>query len=185
MASVDADAPAPTPLAPRSPVRRYLPWALLVVVVVGALSVAAFGTRHAPTAQDRVTSISRTVKCPTCQGESAAESNAPAAQAIRAEIARLVQEGETDEQIRTSFAGRYDDILLTPPTTGVSLLVWVLPVVALAVAVAGLAIAFRRWSRHPVDRATAADSALVADALRREREQVAADDDPHGEGVSR
>jgi cytochrome c-type biogenesis protein CcmH len=171
-------------MAAGSPVRRWLPWALLAVVVVGCLAVAVFGTRSAPTAQDRVASISRTIKCPTCAGESIAESTSPAAKEIRADIAERVQQGETDDEIRTYYAGRYTDILLTPPASGVSLLVWVLPVVALAVAVAALAMAFRRWSADPGSHASEADRVLVAEALRQEHEEDGRAD-PHGEGSSR
>jgi cytochrome c-type biogenesis protein CcmH len=165
-------------------VRRWLPWVLLAVVVVSCLAVAVYGSRSAPTAEQRVTEIGRTIKCPTCAGESVSESNSPAAKAIRADIAERVQQGQTDDQIRDYYAGRYDDILLTPPASGVSLLVWVLPLVAIAVAIAALAIAFRRWSVDPAAGATEADRVLVAEALRQEHEGEAPDD-PHGEGSSR
>ena len=65
------------------------------------------------------------------------------------------------------------------------MLVWLLPVVALAVAVGFLVIVFRRWSREAPTHASEADRALVAEALQREHEQAAADDDPYGEGSSR
>jgi len=167
-------------------VRRWLPWVLLAVVVVTCLSIATFGSRSAPTAQDRVSDIARTIKCPTCSGESVAESNAPASQEMRAEIARRVQAGETDGDIRAYFAGSYgQEILLTPSASGVNLLVWVIPVVALAMAVGFLVIVFRRWSTEPTTHASDADRALVAEALAREHEQATADDDPFGEGTSR
>ena len=84
------------PLSSGSPLRRWGPWALLAAVVVTVLSIATFGTRSAPTAQDRVNSIARSVRCPTCSGESVAESNAPASQEIRIDIGKRVQEGQTD-----------------------------------------------------------------------------------------
>jgi cytochrome c-type biogenesis protein CcmH len=177
---------AASPLASGSPVRRWLPWALLAVVVVTCLSIAAFGTRSAPTAQDRVTNIARTVKCPFCNGESAAESNSPASQEIRAEAARRVQIGESDDEIRAYFASKWgQEILLTPSASGVNVLIWVLPVVALAMAVGFLVIVFRRWSTAPTAHASDADKALVAEALAREHDEAATDDDPHGEGSSR
>jgi len=172
-------------LAQGSPVRRWLPWVTLAVVVVTCLSVAAFGSRSAPTAQDRVNDIARTIKCPQCAGESVAESNAPSAREIKIEIATQVQQGRSDDEIRGYFSSRYDDILLTPPASGISLLVWVLPVVALALGIAGLVIAFRRWSAEPTPHASEADRARVAEALAREHEQAAAQADPHGEGASR
>ena len=75
-------------------------------MVVAALSVAVYGTRSAPTAEDRVANVARTVKCPTCAGESVAESNAPASQAIRADIAERIQSGQTDDEIRSLLRRR-------------------------------------------------------------------------------
>lgn len=173
------------PLSPGSPLRRWGPWVLVAAVVVSVLSIGAFGTRSAPTAQDRVNSIARSVRCPTCNGESVAESNAPASQEIRIDIGQRVQEGQTDAQIRDYYASKYGrQILLSPPTTGVSALVWVLPVVAFAVAVAGLVIVFRRWQTTPAMHASEADRALVEQALHGEAAHDH-DDDPHGEGASR
>jgi cytochrome c-type biogenesis protein CcmH len=174
------------PFAPGSPVRRWLPWVLLAVVAVTCLSIAAFGRHHAPTAQDRVNSIARTIKCPTCVGQSALESDVVGAQEFRATIAELVQQGQTDDEIRSYFDSRYEDILLTPSAEGVNLLVWVLPVVAVAVGFGALALAFRRWSADPTTHASEEDRALVAQALRAEHATDAGGtDDGHGEGSSR
>lgn len=187
MSAVDDRAPRSAP----SPLRVWGPWVLLVVVIVAVLSVATFTSRSAPTAADRVNNISVTIKCPVCAGESVAVSNAPASLEIRKEIAEQVQQGQTDEQIRSYYAAKYGEaILLTPSASGVNALVWILPVVALALAIAGLAIAFRRWSVAPTERATDDDRALVAAALAggtapepdAEPELI---DDEHGEGASR
>ena len=172
-------------LAKGSPVRRWGPWIAIVVVTVAALSIAAFGTRSAPTAQDRVSSISRTVKCPVCSGESVAESNAPASQEIRRQIAEQVQQGQTDDEIRSFYAAKYGQaILLTPSASGVNALVWILPVVALAVGIAALVIVFRRWSSMPAEHASEDDRHLVESVL--DAQDRSSDlDDPHGEGSSR
>ena len=175
---------SPSIIAKGSPIRRWGPWIAVAVVAFSALSVAAFGTRAAPTAQDRVSSLSRTVKCPVCSGESVAESNAPASQEIRRQIAEQVQQGQSDDEIRSFYAAKYGQaVLLTPSASGVNVLVWILPVVALAVGIASLAIVFRRWSSMPQERATDEDRELVALALH--HEEAADENDPHGEGVSR
>ena len=173
-----------------SPLRVWGPWVLLVVVVIAVLSVATFTARSAPTAADRVNNISFTIKCPVCAGESVAVSNAPASLEIRKEIAEQVQQGQTDEQIRRYYAAKYGEaILLTPSATGINALVWILPVVALALAMAGLGIAFRRWSVAPVERATDADRELVASAMAADMSPYQVDEEPideeHGEGNSR
>lgn len=187
MTTPDA-APAPSAATAKgsstkgSPLRTWLPWALLLVVVVGLLAYGSQGSTGDLTAQDRVTNLARSIKCPTCSGESAAESNAPSSQEVRREIARRVEQGQTDDEIRAYFAGRFgDDVLLTPPSTGVGSLVWILPIVVGAVALVGLVLVFRKWSREAAEaEVTDADRELVAEALR-ERD----DADLHGEGTSR
>jgi cytochrome c-type biogenesis protein CcmH/NrfF len=107
------------------------------------------------------------------------------AQEFRARIAELVQQGQTDDEIRAYFDGRYEDILLTPSAEGINLVVWVLPVVAIAVGIGALVVAFRRWSNEPVVHASDEDRALVAQAQRAEHDLDVVADDRHGEGSSR
>jgi cytochrome c-type biogenesis protein CcmH len=127
--------------------RKWLPWLALAVVVVVALGVGASrSTSDSPAA--RTTRIAKEVRCPTCRGLSAAESDAKAAEAVRAEIRSRVDHGQSDGEIRAYLASRYgDDILLRPEGTGVTGLVWALPVAALVAGAGGLVLAFRRWSR--------------------------------------
>lgn len=128
--------------------RRWGGWILLVVVVIGALVV---GTRPSGTKTDaeRVQSIAKSVRCPTCRGQSVADSDAPAAANVRKDIERRVADGQSDDDIRSALADRFGDgILLTPPRSGVAGLVWVLPVLAVTAAAGGLTLAFRRWRRE-------------------------------------
>jgi cytochrome c-type biogenesis protein CcmH len=128
--------------------RRWGGWIVLVVVVLGALVV---GTRPGGTKThaERVQSIAKSVRCPTCRGQSVADSDAPAAANVRRDIERRVADGQSDDDIRSALAARFGDgILLTPPRSGVAGLVWVLPVVAVAAAGGGLTLAFRRWRRE-------------------------------------
>jgi cytochrome c-type biogenesis protein CcmH len=126
--------------------RRWAPWLALVVVVLVALAVGASDSDGGNSEAARTTRLSKEVRCPTCRGLSAAESDAKAAQAVRTEIRSRVDAGQTDEEIRAYLASRYgDDILLRPEGSGAAGLVWALPVVALVCGAAGLAFAFRRW----------------------------------------
>ncbi len=90
--------------------------------------------------------IAATVACPACAGESAANSQAPAARNVRNQIAGGVAEHKSDDEIRAELVASYgDSILLTPPSRGVQSIVWVLPVAGLVIGLAGLAFTFLRW----------------------------------------
>ncbi len=148
--------------------RRWAGWLLLFPVLGVALFLGARDDGGTPTPGERVGRIARQVRCPTCEGLSVAESEAAASVAIRQEIRRRVDAGESDAEIREFLVSRYGrDILLTPPRTGVAALVWALPVAAVVVAAAGLAVAFRRWRPQRRAEVSPEDRALVEQALRR------------------
>ena len=144
---------------------RWL-WGLMALVLVAALAVGAQGQSGPPTDAQRVNRIAEKVRCPTCRGLSAADSDAPAARAMREEVLRRVQAGETDDQILGYVVSRYgEEILLQPEGDGVAGLVWALPVAGAVVAIGGLALAFRRWRARPDARVSPDDRALVEQAL--------------------
>lgn len=146
---------------------RRLEWVLMALVLVAALALGSRGDGSPRTPEERVDAIAREVRCPTCQGLSAAESDAKAAQAVRDEIRRRVSEGQDDGAIRAYLVSRYGrDILLKPEGSGVASLVWTIPVVAGIAAIAGLVATFRRWRRRAPTEVTDDDRALVEKALR-------------------
>ena len=66
-----------------------------------------------------------------------AESNATSAVAVRHEIAAKVKAGQSDNEILTSLESTYGtSILLSPPTSGLGVLLWVVPVAGLGLLVA-------------------------------------------------
>ncbi len=146
--------------------RRWLTWLVLSVVLVGAL-VLGSGDDGPRTSAERSTDLASQLRCPTCQGQSVLDSNAPAAEAIRTEVRRRVDAGESDERILAYIDGQFaDSLLLTPPRSGVGALVWILPVAGLVVAVAGLGVAFCKWRADPAPELTDDDRRRVAEALR-------------------
>ena len=160
---------------------KWAGWAVLAVVVVALLAMGASRASGPRTQSERIDGVARTIRCPTCAGESVFESNSAAAENIRNEVARQVAAGRTDNEIRRFLADRYgDDVLLVPAATGVGAMVWVLPVMVAVMAVVGLVLAFRRWRRddEPEGDVTDEDRALVEAAL-------AADDLGVGEGSGR
>jgi cytochrome c-type biogenesis protein CcmH len=135
------------------------------LVLLGALVVGLQPDDTARTPEEQVFDVASGYKCPTCRSQSVADSEAPSAKAIRAEIARRLEEGGSEQSIRDYLVGRFgEEIVLTPSSSGVTGLVWIIPVVAVALAVAGLALAFRRWQRRPSVSVSDEDRQLVAEA---------------------
>lgn len=147
-------------------IRRVLPGVALAAVVVVALVIGGAGRGGSRSAAGRADAIARDLRCPVCQGLSVADSHAPTAKAMYEDIRRRVDAGESERTIKDYYVSRYSEwVLLDPETSGVGALVWVLPVTAGLVAVAGLAFAFRRWRNQPTLSATDEDRAIVEAAL--------------------
>jgi cytochrome c-type biogenesis protein CcmH len=138
-------------------------WVLMALITVSLLAVGTTRDKGPLTLGDRIDAITKRVACPTCDGESVFVSRASAAEAIRKQVAREVATGEkTDTEIIGSIAQSFNaQILLVPRATGLDSLVWVLPIAVLVCAVAGLAMAFRKWRRQNTAGATGDDFALV------------------------
>jgi len=129
-------------------------WLALVALVLGALVVSEVATQPVLTNADRAHQLAENFACPVCSGQSVAESDVPIARAIRTEIARMVDEGATDAMVRTELVDSFgQDIDYTPQGSGLTGLVWVLPVVLAVAAVTGLTLALRRWSGLSTGRA--------------------------------
>ena len=142
--------------------RRSIGWVTVFTGVVVALSIATLGHRHRPSNAERSLDLAEQFACPVCQGQSVAQSDSAAAKAIRTEIDRRIDQGQTNDQITDFLIASYNDsISLKPQASGVVGLVWITPVVAFVTAVAGLIVVFRRWHLAEVAEASDADRLLV------------------------
>jgi cytochrome c-type biogenesis protein CcmH len=130
---------------------------LLLVLVLTFSSYTAnhvLAKEAAPLADDpiieqRLIVISEEMRCLVCQNESLAGSRSDLANDLRREIRTLIQEGKTDEQIRTFMVERYGDfVLYRPPVKPITWLLWIGPFVILLVGIAGLLIYLRRRNQN-------------------------------------
>lgn len=145
--------------------RVWAPWIGLAVALVVVLAVVAVRSRPSNSPAARAARLTSEFRCPTCESESIANSNSLAAKALRADVKARIAAGQTDGEIRAAEVARYTQyVLLLPEGHGLGLVVWVVPIAALFVGAAGLALAMRRWTRQPRLAATAADEQIVARA---------------------
>lgn len=150
--------------------RQWLAWVALAVVVAVLLAIGVRGGGGPATASERARELKETTLCPVCDGQSVLESNAPVAAAIRRQIDERLAAGATDDEIRAVLADRYgDDVVAIPPSSGVGSVVWIAPLLGLAVAATGLGVAFWRWRAAPGVEVADADRDLVEHARRERR----------------
>lgn len=148
-------------------------WLLMGVVVLTVLVTSASRPPTEGVSDDRLFHLASQLKCVQCVGESVAGSSSPIAVQFRTEIREQMGAGRTDDEILDYFASHYEDVLLTPPATGIGSLVWVIPVVGIAAAILGLGLAMRRWSTlEPQRQSTEADRLLVEAALQNREESL-------------
>ena len=160
--------PAPTLLLRRSVVGLAV---IVLVVATGAGLRRAQMDPSSETTTAQIQAVESTLRCPTCQGLSVADSPSPIAAEMRRIVVRQVAAGRSPQQIRGYFTARYGDwILLSPPLAGIGWVVWLAPAAVLVVGVGGLGWFLRRRSRVPAGAdATPAQLLAVEEALNRHR----------------
>jgi cytochrome c-type biogenesis protein CcmH len=131
-------------------VRTRLSMAALAVVAAVTLVIGSgVGRSTTPSLGSRAAALESRIKCPSCEDLSVAQSEASSAISARRQIVAMLEAGSTDAQIEASFVARYGpSILLEPASTGLGVLVWVLPVVAVVLALGALAVLFWRRQRE-------------------------------------
>ena len=142
--------------------KKVFLWLCILAAASSALVISTQVDGPVRTNEDRVRALSEDFACPTCDGQSVAESNAVVAEEIRRDIRRRVDDGQTDAEIAGALVAAYDESIdLRPRSGGIVGLIWILPVVVMVFGFAALAAVFQRWRTTEAKLATDADVALV------------------------
>jgi cytochrome c-type biogenesis protein CcmH len=118
----------------------------LFVVALAALALAApaLASEQRPTLSE----LEGQLMCPICDGETLAQSDAPAAVRIKSYIQRRIDEGATRSQIKRELVDQWGTrILAAPPRHGFDLLAWALPIVGLLGGATVIGLLAWRWTR--------------------------------------
>ncbi|MER5333732.1 cytochrome c-type biogenesis protein CcmH [Micromonospora sp. NPDC002717] len=111
--------------------RHALGGAVLAVLLAAAVLGMVRAGQPAPR-QDPVRSVALGLRCPSCQGESVADSRSPIAAGMRQVVADQLARGRDPDDIRRWFVQRYgEEVLADPPVRGSGLLLWVVPALTL------------------------------------------------------
>lgn len=133
------------------------PFLLLFLVLFAASTITCGGPE--PTLEERAYALDRQLMCPVCDGQTVDQSNAQVSLDMKEVIREKLRAGESEDQILNYFSARYgDSVLASPPTSGFSAVVWIVPPAALLFGVALLAIIMRRMKKRDTrEDATEAD----------------------------
>ncbi len=104
------------------------------------------------------------LRCPMCQNETLADSNAPIAHDLRTQIFQLMQHGQTDAQIKHYLVDRYSQfVLYDPPVTPGTWLLWFGPLLILLVGAGVVVATIRKRSRAGVPMASSSERSVNDD----------------------
>ena len=119
--------------------KRLLVLAVSTLLVSTAFAIDQGKVFDDPEMQARYEKLISEVRCLQCQNQSIKDSNVTLAADLRREIARMIEEGQTDDQIAEFLVVRYGEFALyRPRTTGKTLVLWLAPF--LLVLVGGFAL---------------------------------------------
>ncbi len=115
----------------------------------------------------RFYSLTDELRCPKCQNQTIADSDAPIAMDLRDEVHRMIQGGNTDDEIVSFMVNRYGDFVrYTPEVTARTWLLWGGPVVLLLV---GLFAVIRLVRRQVTQADTEVEAPQPTDEERLQR----------------
>lgn len=129
------------------------------VIIISAFTIGAFAQGSGPTPEfanrqlenpseeKAATQVMHSLRCIQCQGQSIADSDAPMAATMRAEVRQQIAAGQKPEAIREWMIQRYGEwVSFEPDMKGSGLLLWLAPLILLAIAFFFARGLFRRKS---------------------------------------
>ena len=157
---------------------RNLIAVLIVMLLAGFTASAAYAVQpdeimSDPAKELRARDLSRELRCMVCQNQSIDDSEAPLARDLRLLVRERIAAGDSNAQVLDFLVARYGEfVLLKPRVEPHTLLLWLLPPLALVGGGVALWINGRRRSKS----ATAGDGStvkLTADEEARLRQLIA------------
>jgi cytochrome c-type biogenesis protein CcmH len=160
---------------------NFLAVALLAFILLLIINIPVHAAEPADL-EEQTRALAAELRCVVCQNLSVADSPSEMAQQMRGIVREQLAAGRTPQEVRDFFVSKYGEwVLLKPKTSGVSLLLWVLPYIALGAGILFALWWIRRWTKsnvhRPVPGATAPSAGqLHGDFWRENFERPESDD---------
>jgi cytochrome c-type biogenesis protein CcmH len=121
---------------------------LLYLLVAFVLIITAACGSSEQTLEQRASGMDKKFMCPVCPGETIDQAQVQIAKDMRQIIREKLAAGEDESDISQFFVDRYGiQVLASPPTTGFTSLVWIVPPVVLGIALTALYMILRDMRR--------------------------------------
>lgn len=106
--------------------------AVLLMASIASSGVFAIGEIHDFSSEallERYEELTKELRCPKCQNQNLADSDSEISGDLRREIYLMLEQGQSDQEIKDFLVARYGVfILYNPPAAGTTLWVWLAPV---------------------------------------------------------
>lgn len=119
---------------------------LLCLLLLSASASAVIETYEFsdPELEQRYRQLSTELRCPKCQNQNIADSNAPISQDLRKLLHEQLEAGADDEEILDYMVARYGEFVrYRPRFSGATAVLWLAPVLLLLVGVAAAVLTLR------------------------------------------
>ncbi len=152
----------------------YLRWLAAVLLLSVTAGLQADSSDLYPleseAQRERFQTLTQELRCPKCQNQNIADSDAPIAKDMRDEVHRMLRQGASDEQVVDSLVARFGEFVrYKPQLESRTILLWATPVIVVVVGLIVVTIVVVRSRRN-----TETASALTPEQRRR-AEQILKD----------
>ena len=145
-------------------------WLFLTALFVSFSSTASIDALNfaSPEQEKDYHQLTQELRCPQCQNNNIADSNATIAVNMRGKVFELLQEGKSREDVVQYMIDRYSNfVTYDPPLTPATVILWGAPIVLILL---GMLLVFRRKHPQPISTTTKHES-LTTTSLSKEEQQ--------------
>lgn len=135
---------------------RFMPIllaALLVFAVAAHAEAPEFYDFDTQVEEQRFRNLNAELRCPKCQNQNIADSNAPISKDMRDQVYVMMQAGATDDEIVGALVDRFGEFVkYKPPVDRRTIVLWGFPVIAVfggLLIVAGVVLRSRKQNPEP------------------------------------
>lgn len=131
---------------------KLIRWATLTTLLFSLSSWAVIDVYDfdTPEQEKQFHELSNTLRCPKCQNNSIADSNAELAQDLRQKVYEMTKQGHEKQEVIDYMIARYGNfVTYNPPFTFSTAILWIAPLFVLMMGFSVLVVRSRRNRHNP------------------------------------